>query len=146
MLILKALKEKPILALSSSITMFLLYPVVQMFITPLAFDMWMKEIWQRTLNFILYLLFSILFGIFTSFYAFIKNKCFNCNRRNIMLGISASTLGLMLGICPACFPFIIFILPIGLLPMLLINAYSHFFLSLAIALTLFSIYKLGGFR
>lgn len=53
-------------------------------------------------------------------------------------------LGFVIGVCPACFSFIGFLLPLG--GSLFLTTYSPLFLLLAIGIVSFSIHKMGGFK
>jgi hypothetical protein len=49
-----------------------------------------------------------------------------------------------LGVCPACFSFIGFLLPLG--TSIFLTTYSPLSTGLSIAIIVFSIFKLGGFK
>jgi hypothetical protein len=142
--LLTAVKEKPEVAVLSAVGIFFLLPLIQMLNTPLAFDIWFTDLQQKALNSMLYVAFSILFGAFISLYLFTRNKCFDCKPENARTGFAGSVAGFMVGVCPACFSFIGVLLPLG--PTLFLTTYSPIFTAISIAIVLFSIYKLGGFR
>jgi hypothetical protein len=142
--LLTAAKEKPEIAALSAAGIFFLLPLIQMISTPLAFDIWFTDLQQKPLNSVLYVAFSILFGAFISLYLFTRNKCFDCKPENARTGFAGSVAGFMVGVCPACFSFIGVLLPLG--PTLFLTTYSPIFTGVSIAIVLFSIYKLGGFR
>jgi VIT1/CCC1 family predicted Fe2+/Mn2+ transporter len=143
-LLLTAVKETPEVAALSATGIFFLLPLIQVISTPLAFDIWFTDLWQKPLNSTLYVAFSILFGAFIPLYLFTRNKCFDCKPENARTGFAGSVAGFMVGVCPACFSFIGVLLPLG--PMLFLTTYSPIFTGVSIAIVLFSIYKLGGFR
>jgi hypothetical protein len=82
--------------------------------------------------------------MFISLYLYTRNKCFDCRPKAARTGFAGSLVGFMVGVCPACFSFIGVLLPLG--PTLFLTAYSPIFTAISIAIVLFSIYKLGGFR
>ena len=139
----EAVKEKPFLAILAAIGIFFVTPAVQSLTTSLAFEIWFIDLVQKPLNSALYVAFSVLFGMFIVLYPFSKNKCIDC-KKDVKTGISGTTLGFMLGVCPACFSFIGFLLPLG--GSLFLTAYSPIFIVVAISIIVFSIYKMGGFK
>ena len=73
-----------------------------------------------------------------------KNKCLDCKQEDARPGFGASIFGFMLGVCPACFSFIGFLLPLG--TSIFLTRYSYIFTGLSVGIILFSIFKLGGFK
>lgn len=144
MRIITAVKEKPFHALLSSVGIFLLVPVIQSINTTLAFEIWYKTLLDRPLNSILYIAFSVMFGMLISLYSYSKNKCIDCKKKGINVGFGGAALGFVLGICPACFSLIGVLLPLG--GSIFLTRYAPIFTVLSIAIILFSIQKLGGFR
>ncbi len=144
MRIITAVKEKPFHALLSAIGIFLLVPVIQSVNTPLAFEIWYKTLIDRPLNSILYISFSVMFGMLISLYSYSKNKCIDCKKGDINTGFVGSVLGFVLGICPACFSLIAVLLPLG--GSIFLTKYAPIFTALSIAIILFSIQRLGGLR
>jgi hypothetical protein len=142
-ILIHAAKQKPLIAVSAAIGIFFLNPLIQSASTSLAFQIWFADIVQKPLNASLYVGFSILFGMFVSLYLFSKNQCLDC-KPNVKSGISGSALGLMLGVCPACFSFVGFLLPLS--GSLFLTAYSPLFMLVSIGVIVFSIYKMAGFR
>ncbi|MGI9011714.1 MAG: hypothetical protein ACR2F1_11085 [Nitrososphaeraceae archaeon] len=146
-MLLNAIKEKPFIAIGLAIAIFFITPIVQSFSTPLAFEIWFRDLYQKPLNSILYIVFSILFGIFISMYLYSRNKCIKCDLKKTYhstSGFIGSFLGFMLGICPACFSFVGFLLPLS--TSIFLTTYTPFFTLLSIAIIIFSINKLGGFK
>jgi membrane protease YdiL (CAAX protease family) len=139
-----AIKERPSLTLLLTVTVFFITPLIQSINTPLAFEIWFRELIQKPLSVVTYGSFSFLFGMFIPLYLYTKNKCLDCKKEDARPGFAASILGFMLGVCPACFSFIGFLLPLG--TSIFLTTYSHLFTGLSIVIILFSIFKLGGFK
>ncbi len=144
MRIITAFKEKPLHAIFSAIGIFLLVPVIQLAVTPLAFEIWYRTLLDRPLNSALYVIFSIMFGMLISLYLYTKNKCIDCKKSDVNAGFGGAMLGFVLGICPACFSLIGVLLPLG--GSIFLTTYAPAFTSLSIAIILFSIHRLGGFK
>ncbi|GBC71170.1 hypothetical protein HRbin02_00949 [Candidatus Calditenuaceae archaeon HR02] len=139
-----AVKNKPVIAVAAA-CIFSLLPIIQLINTPLAFRIWLLDLQQKPLNSVLYIAFSILFGMFISLYSFTRNMCLDCkSEKSTRMGFVGSVIGLMFGICPACFSFIGILLPLGLI--LFLTYYSPIFTVISISIVFFSIYKLGGFK
>jgi len=139
----EAAKEKPVIAIIAAIGIFFLTPLLQSITTPLAFDIWFLDIVQKPLSSIPYVIFSVLFGMFISLYLYSKNKCIDC-KPGAKAGFGGSTLGFALGVCPACFSFVGFLLPLS--GSIFLTTYSPLFMLIAIGIILFSIHKMGGFK
>lgn len=139
-----AIKERPVITFVLIIVMFFITPIIQSINTPLAFEIWFRDLSQKPISAIMYGLFSILFGIFIALYLYTKSKCLDCKKEDGRPGFVGSILGFVLGVCPACFSFIGFLVPLG--TSIFLTTYSYIFLGLSIAIILFSIFKLGGFR
>lgn len=142
-LLLEAVKKKPSIAILCAIGIFFLSPLIQSLNTGLAFQIWFTDILQKPVSSIQYIVFSGLFGMFIALYLYAKNKCINC-KKDTKTGIGGTTFGFMLGICPACFSFIGFLLPLG--GSIFLTTYSPIFIAVSIGIILFSIYRMGGFR
>lgn len=142
-LLFKAVKEKLDIAILCAIGIFFLSPLIQSLNTGLAFQIWFTDILQKPLSSVPYIVFSALFGMFIALYLYAKNKCIDC-KKDVKSGIGGSTFGFMLGICPACFSFIGFLLPLG--GSIFLTTYSPLFIAVSIGIILFSIYRIGGFR
>ncbi len=139
----EAVRERPVIAILSAVGIFLLSPLIQNFNTSLAFQIWFTDIVQKPASSAPYIVFSILFGMFISLYYYSKNKCIDC-KKDVRTGFGGGTLGFLLGVCPACFSFIGFLLPLG--GSLFLTQYSPLFMVLSIGIILFSINKMGGFK
>ena len=144
MRLVRTLREKPLHAILSALIIFLLPSFIQSLSTPLAFEIWFKTLIERPINGMLYIILSVLFGMLVSLYIFAKNKCTDCGKKDVSAGFGGATLGFVLGICPACISFIGFLLPLG--ATIFLTAYAPIFTILSIALLIFSIHKLGGFK
>lgn len=142
--LISAAKNKPAVVALAAAGMFFLLPALQLINTPLAFDIWFLDLYQKPLNSILYIAFSVLFGMFISLYLHTRNKCFDCKPEKARTGFAGSIVGFMVGVCPACFSFIGVLLPLG--PTIFLTSYSPIFTGISIAIVLFSIYKLGGLQ
>jgi len=139
----EATKDKPIIAIAAAIGIFFLTPLLQSISTSLAFEIWFIDIVQKPLSSIPYIVFSILFGMFIALYLYSKNKCIDC-KPGAKAGFGGSTLGFILGVCPACFSFIGLLLPLS--GSIFLTIYSPLFILLAIGIIAFSIHKMGGFK
>jgi hypothetical protein len=141
--LIQATRKKPLIALASAIGIFFLNPLIQYLNTSLAFQIWFLDIVQKPLSSIPYFAFSILFGMFMSLYFFAKNSCIDC-KPHAKTGMGGTALGFMMGVCPACFSFIGFLLPLS--GSVFLSSYSPLFVIISIGIILFSIQKMGGFR
>jgi hypothetical protein len=150
MILIYALRRRFLIAIISSLGIFLLTPVIQLINTPLAFEIWFLDILTKPVNSLLYIIFSILFGMFISLYMYVKRDiCIDCERvdikaSNANTGILGTVIGFIIGVCPACFSLIGVLLPLGV--SITLSAYSSYFTLLSIAIILFSIFKLGGVK
>ncbi|MEX2193218.1 MAG: hypothetical protein WD717_07565 [Nitrosarchaeum sp.] len=139
----EATKERPLVAMAAAVGIFFLTPLIQTITTPLAFEIWLTDIIQKPVSSIPYVVFSALFGMFIPLYLYSKNKCIDC-KPGLKAGFGGSTLGFVLGVCPACFSFIGFLLPLG--GSIFLTTYSPLFMILAIGIVTFSIHKMDGFK
>lgn len=142
-LLFEAVKERPVIAILSAVGIFFINPLIQLLNTSLAFDIWFTDLFQKPFSSVPYVAFSVLFGLFIALYFYAKNKCIDC-KIDAKPGFGGSTLGFMLGVCPACFSFIGFLLPLG--GSIFLTTYSPLFIAASIGIILFSIYKMGGFK
>lgn len=139
----EAVKERPFLAILSGIGIFFVTPLIQAFSTSLAFQIWFLDIVQKPLSSIPYIAFSILFGMFIPLYLYTKNKCIDC-KPGTKAAAGGTFLGFMLGVCPACFSFIGFLLPLS--GTIFLTTYSPLFMLVAIGIISFAIHKMAGFK
>ncbi len=146
LMVINAIRTRRLIAIISSIAIFFLLPIIQSITTPLAFEIWFMDIVNKPLNSALYIIFSILFGMYVSLYVYSKrNVCIECNNMNAnKTGLIGSALGFLIGVCPACFSFIAFLLPLG--SSIFLSLYSPLFTLIAIAVIAYSIYRFGGFK
>lgn len=139
----EAAKAKPVIATLCAIGIFFVTPLFQTINTPLAFDIWFIDLTQKPASSIPYIIFSVLFGMFISLYLYTKNTCIDCKKK-VKTGFGGTALGFILGVCPACFSFVGFLLPLS--GSLFLTAYAPLFILLSIGIMLFSINKMGGFK
>ncbi len=146
-----AIKTKPIVSIISFAAMFFILPILN--ILPVlntintSLTLWLVEILNKPFNSALYLIFSTLFSIYITLYIYTRNNPICCNIHEMKYarsGILGSILGFIVGICPSCFSFVAFLLPLSI--SITLSVYSTLFIGLAIALMVFSVYKLGGFK
>jgi hypothetical protein len=142
-LVLEAARQRPAIVALAAIGIFLATPLIQMLITPLAFKAWYLGLVENPFNALLYVFFSVLFGFFVALYLYSKNKCIDC-KPAVRTGIGGSVLGFLIGVCPACFPILALVLPLG--GTLFLTKYSYSFIAIGIGVILYSIYKMGGFK
>ena len=144
-LLVRVIKEKPLFVVALAVVMFFVTPIIQSFNTSLAFEIWFRDLYQKPLNSTLYIIFSILFGMFVTLYLFFRNSCIECKTtKATKSGISGTILGFMIGVCPACFSFIGFLVPLS--ASIFLTTFSPIFMTASIAIILFSILRVGGFK
>ncbi len=144
-LLVKVIKEKPLLVVALAIVMFLVTPIIQSFNTSLAFEIWIRDLYQKPLNSTLYIIFSILFGMLVTLYLYSRNSCIECKTNNARKsGIAGTLIGFMIGVCPACFSFIGFLVPLS--ASIFLTTFAPIFMTASIAIILYSIYRVGGFK
>ncbi|MDE1765587.1 MAG: hypothetical protein KGI27_04825 [Thaumarchaeota archaeon] len=139
----RAARDNPVLVILSALAIFFVTPLVGIVDTSLSFQIWFAQIDHDLPSSITYVAFAILFGLFIQLYRYSKNKCIDCGRY-AKTGAVGTTFGFLIGVCPACFSFIGFLLPLG--GSLFLTAYSPLFLLASIGILIFSINKMGGFR
>jgi len=144
MRLIEAIKDKPILAATLAIGMFFVIPIIQSFNTSLAFEIWFRDLYQKPLNSVLYIAFSILFGMFITVYLHSRSSCIDCKTGKAKSGVAGTVLGFMIGVCPACFSFIGFLIP--LTASIFLTTLAPIFLLASIAIILYSIFRVGGFK
>ena len=145
MLAFYAIRARKSITIISAISIFFLLPLIQSITTPLAFEIWFTDLINKPLNSALYIIFSILFGIYISLYLYNRsNVCIDCKNNANKTGLVGSALGFLIGVCPACFSFLAFLLPLG--SSIILSIYSPLFTLIAIAVIAYSIYRFGGFK
>ena len=144
-LLFRAMKEKPLLVVALAVVMFFVTPIIQSFNTSLAFEIWFRDLYQKPLNSSLYIIFSVLFGMFITVYLYSRSRCIDCKTsKATKSGIAGTLLGLMIGVCPACFSFIGFLIPLS--ASIFLTAFAPIFMIGSIAIILYSIFRIGGFK
>jgi len=150
MKILDILRIKKYLAMGviSTAFIFLFYPTVQILATTQNIqniDIWFASI--PPINFVLFLIFTILFGINISLFSYNRNrKVCEHNTKKVLGGSSIGTIfSFFVGICPACTGFVaLFGIPLSV-TLALVQFNTVFFL-ISIGLLLLSIYFSDGFK
>lgn len=134
-------------ALISSVLMLLIYPFLQVVLNGGFYNyfFWFEMILsQSVLNFVLYLLFSGLFGIVVSL-VYHNYRKGTCNvRRGAGSGGAGSLLAILIPQCSACLSLAVLFLPIGAVAMF--GTYSTVLNLISLGLLVLSIHLLGGFE
>ena len=150
MRIINALKYKKSL-ISGTIAVLivaLVIPIIQTGFFQNNFKLWFSTMIKNPLNSLLYIIFSLVFGLMISLQVFnLKHPklCKDCDaKKGVRTGISGGVVGLLIGICPACIGLIGFVFPLGV--SLTLTYYGKLFILLAIIIMTLSIYLLGGFK
>lgn len=140
-LLIKVWKNK-ISALAGIVTFFviLLWPAI----TLRGLDVWIQTLISLFPTNIFYPILSFLTASFVAIYVYNKKVAPCCPVNSTKTGSSASAIGVILGACPACIPALAFFLPLS--ATIFLSYLSGVFLIAAIALLLFSIHRMGGFR
>lgn len=115
----------------------LLWPAV-----PLrGLDLWFATLTGKFPTNLLYPIYVLLVGSYAALYSYDKwvARCCQVSAAKTAL---PSLAGVLLGACPACIPVIAFFLPVSLT--ITLGYYSWIILAAAIALILFSIWRVGG--
>ncbi len=144
MKIIKMLKNPKYAAstVAFAVFMFFFLPFVQTL--GLNTDLWYEVI--PPLNFILFITFDIVFGLFVSFqiYQYMGPKECRINKKSAAGGFLGTALSFIVGICPVCFGFASVLLPLGVVATLVV--FGPVFIILSILLMLFSIHSNDGFK
>jgi hypothetical protein len=144
-LLFRAMKEKLLLIVVIAVVMFFITPIIQSFNTSLAFEIWLQDLVRKPLNSTLYIIFSVSVGMFTALYLYANNRYIECKTSKARKsGIAGALLGLMIGVCPACFSFIAFIVPLS--ASIFLTRFAPIFMTGSIAIILYSIHRVGGFQ
>lgn len=153
MRLLNVLKNRKYLTLAiiSGLIMLIIFPLLQVQASGglQNLDLWFEVI--PPLNLALVFVFSVLFGLFLSFQIFnLRSKICSVQKRATSAtgGGFAAFLGILVPACPACISIVTLILPaaLGISVAGFFVKYSSLLLSGSIALLLFGIYLLGGFK
>ena len=141
LLILKIWRHKlPALWAILTIIFVLLWPSI-----PLrGITKWLEFFYFYTPQNYLYAFLSLLSGLYVGIYVYDKTVARCCSIQNRKVGILGSFVGIFLGACPACIPVLAFFLPLSI--SIALSRVSLWFLIIAIAIMLLSIYRMNGFR
>ncbi|MBI4019829.1 MAG: hypothetical protein HY367_00740 [Candidatus Aenigmarchaeota archaeon] len=128
----------------STLAMLAAVPIVQSIPNGLNnIDLWFKLI--SPLNFALYVLFSITFGLMLSLQVYNLREVKSCPiKRSASAGGVATFMGFIISACPACISLASFFLPLG--AALALEANSPLVYLASILLMLLGVHLLGGFR
>jgi len=105
---------------------------------------WLRFFVYYTPQNYLYALMTLLSGLYVGAYVFNKTVVRCCAIENARVGASGSLIGMLLGACPACIPALAFLFPLSIT--IFLSRLSIIFLLISIALMLFSIRAVGGFK
>lgn len=122
------------------IAIVLLWPAI-----PLqGLDVWLRTLFSKWPTNVLYPLFTVLLATQVALFVYDRWVAKCCRVPQTKKSTFTSVFGAVLGACPACIPVIALILPLSVT--ITIGYYSWMILSIAIALTLYSIKRSGGFQ
>jgi len=140
-LIFKIWKHKfPVLSALATIIVVFLWPSI-----PLGgVTKWLQFFYYYSPQNVLYLLMAILSGLYVGIYVYDKTVARCCSIKNRKVGILGSSVGILLGACPACIPVLAFFLPLS--ATIVLSRISLAFLFVAIGIMVFSIYRMNGFK
>lgn len=140
-LVFKIWKHKfPALSALVTIVVVFLWPSI-----PLAgVTKWLQFFYYYSPQNVLYLLLAVLSGVYVGIYVYDRKVARCCSVQNRKVGILGSTVGILLGACPACIPVLAFFLPLSVTVVL--SRISLVFLVIAIGIMLLSIYRMNGFK
>ena len=152
MKILQILKDKKYKAIAffSSLVMLVAYPLIQTLAVGVNnLDVWFAA--TKPLNLVLYILFSIIFGIFIALQIFnLRQKTCTIGEKStsVASGGVASILAILVPQCPACISIVTLLLPASSALALggFFVKYNSLLISVSISLLLLGIYLIGGFR
>ena len=112
---------------------------------PLAgLDNWLFIYLGTTYLMVLYPIVAALSGLFVGLVVYHKKVAPGCAVEGAKLGVGGSTLGIVFGVCPACIPTIAVFLPLAF--NVFLSRVAPVLSFVAIAVLLFVIYRLKGFR
>jgi uncharacterized membrane protein YhaH (DUF805 family) len=126
-----------IMCILSTITMAFLYPYIQSLGN---LESWFKLI--SPLNFALYVLFSVLFGVTVTLHIYNIREIKVCQLRAFESGVLGVVIGFFVSQCPVCVSFLTLFLPAT--AVVILTLYNTYLNILAIILLLITIYLLGG--
>jgi len=105
---------------------------------------WLQFFYYYSPQNILYALLTILSGLYVGIYVYNKTVCTTCSVDSGKTGATGLVGGVLLGACPACIPVLAFFLPLGV--SVYLSRISWVFLVLSVALMIFLIYRMNGFK
>jgi len=105
---------------------------------------WLTFFYYYTPQNYFYALLSVLTGLYMGTYAYNRTVERCCVVGDVKTGVGGSLVGALLGACPACIPFLAFLLPLSV--SIVLSRLSLGFLIIAVGIMLFSIYKMNGFK
>jgi len=105
-------------------------------------DTWMRTLFELFPTNILYPPMAILIGSYAALYVYSRKR--ETCKINPNAGASASFAGVLLGACPACIPALAFFLPLS--ATVTLGYFSWVFLVASIAILIFAIHRMEGFR
>ncbi len=112
---------------------------------PLAgLDNWLFIYLGTTYLMVLYPIVAALSGLFVGLVVYHTKVAPGCAVEGAKLGVGGSTLGIVFGVCPACIPTIAVFLPLAF--NVFLSRVAPILSFVAIAVLLFVIYRLKGFR
>ena len=145
----KVLKEKKymLIFIASTLLMLVTYPYLQV-LRQGGFSnyfYWFQMLWKISpINFILYIIFSILFGVVISLVIHNWKDSKVCNIRGSSSGGISSLLALSVSQCSTCLPFASLFLPATAVGFISVNNTLINFI--IVGLLIYSIYSMGGFN
>ena len=107
-------------------------------------DNWLQFLYYYTPQNYFYLLLSVLSGLYAGIYVYNKKVNACCSITNEKTAATGSVIGILLGACPACIPVLAFFLPLSVT--IVLSRISLLFLILSIAVMVFAIYRMNGFK
>ncbi len=141
MKILNALKTKLylLLAIIFAVLMGFFYPYIQSFGD---IEIWFSII--TPINLVLYVMFSVLFGITVSFQIYRLREHKTCCIKSVSSGTIGSILGFLVGQCSGCVSFVSLLLPFN--AVILLATYNSLFTAVSLLLLVLSLYLLRAFE
>lgn len=107
-------------------------------------DNWLQFLYNYYPQNYFYVFLSALSGLYAGIYVYNKKVMQCCSLKNVNTGATAAVGGVLLGACPACIPVLAFFLPLSV--SIVLSRLSLLFLFVSIAIMIFAIYKMNGFR
>lgn len=105
---------------------------------------WLEFFYYYSPQNVFYLLMAILSGLYVGIYVYNKKIAPCCSVESRKVAATGSVVGILLGACPACIPVLAFFLPLSI--SIVLSRISLLFLILSIAIMIFAIYRMNGFK